>query len=79
MYDWAFRHWISHTESDFFILKMKPYEENMDISYPTADSKYGDEDDEEKSWSVSVTNLPNDVFEDEQTKVCRYFNKWCLV
>ena len=53
---------------------MKPYEENMDISCPTADSNV-DKDDEEKSWSVSVTNLPNDVFEDEQTKVCRYFNK----
>lgn len=49
---------------------MKPYVENMDTSCP-ADSN--GEDEEEQSWSVSVTNLPNDVFDDEKTKVCRYF------
>lgn len=50
---------------------MKPYVENIDTSFPTNSNG---EEDEEQSWSVSVTNLPNDVFDDEKAKVCRYFN-----
>ena len=49
---------------------MKPYVETNETSCPP-DSKYG-EGDEEQFWSVSVTNLPNDVFDDENTKVNRY-------
>lgn len=45
---------------------MKPYVENIVTSSPP-DSHV--EDDEELWWSVSVTNLPNDVFDDENTKV----------
>ena len=48
---------------------MKPFVENMETSCPP-DSGEGDE---ELLWSVSVTNLPNDVFDDENTKVCREF------
>ena len=46
---------------------MKPYVENTVTSCPP--DSHG-EDDEELLWSVSVTNLPNDVFDDENTKVC---------
>ena len=46
---------------------MKPYVENT-VTSCSPDS-HG-EDDEELLWSVSVTNLPNDVFDDENTKVC---------
>jgi len=47
---------------------MKPYVENIETSCPPGNH---DEGDEELLWSVSVTNLPNDVFDDESTKVCR--------
>lgn len=49
---------------------MKPYVENNETSCPP-DSH--DEGVEEQLWSLSVTNLPNDVFDDENTKVRRYF------
>ena len=68
MYDFIFRHWIFHTERDLVVFRMKPYVENIVSSCPP-DSHA--EDDEEHLWSVSVTNLPNDVFDDENTKVCR--------
>ena len=49
---------------------MKPYVENIETSCPPDNHGEGDE---ELLWSVSVTNLPNDVFDDENTKVCREF------
>lgn len=48
---------------------MKPYVENVETSCPPDRNVEGDE---EQMWSLSVTNLPNDVFDDENTKVCRY-------
>ena len=48
---------------------MKPYVENAETSCPPDSNGEGDE---EQLWSVSVTNLPNDVFDDENTKVCGY-------
>ena len=59
-----------HAESDLVVFKMKPYVENKETSCPP-DSH--DEGVEEQLWSLSVTNLPNDVFDDENTKVRRYF------
>lgn len=45
---------------------MKPYDENMNCS-PT---DFGDGEQEENlSWNLSITNVPNDVYEDENAKV----------
>lgn len=48
---------------------MKPHVESVEISSPMdiTDDEYGEE---QQTWSISVTNLPNDVFEDQETKVC---------
>lgn len=46
---------------------MKP---DVEISSPI-DSNGDEFEEEQQTWSVSVTNLPNDVFEDENAKVCR--------
>ena len=45
---------------------MKPHVESVEISSPM-DITDGEE---QQTWSISVTNLPNDVFEDRETKVC---------
>lgn len=45
---------------------MKPYDENMNCSL----TDFGDGEQEENlSWNLSITNVPNDVYEDENTKV----------
>ena len=45
---------------------MKSYDENTEKS-PT---DFGDDEQEKNlSWSLSITNVPNDVYEDENTKV----------
>ncbi|RMX39718.1 hypothetical protein pdam_00008041 [Pocillopora damicornis] len=46
---------------------MKPHVESVEISSPMdiTDGEYGEE---QQTWSISVTNLPNDVFEDQETK-----------
>lgn len=48
---------------------MKPHVESVEISSPMdiTDGEYGEE---QQTWSISVTNLPNDIFEDQETKVC---------
>lgn len=57
------------TQSDFPFFIMKPHVESVEISSPMdiTDGEYGEE---QQTWSISVTNLPNDVFEDQETKVC---------
>lgn len=64
MYDLTLRHWIFHTESDLLVFIMKP---DVEISSPI-DGNGNEFEEEQQTWSVSVTNLPNDVFEDENAK-----------
>ena len=49
---------------------MKPYVENVEIS-GGIDVTGGEYNEEQQTWSISVTNLPNDVFEDSDAKVCK--------
>ena len=66
MCDLAFGHSISHTESNFTAFTMKPFVENTDTSC----ANFSDGDEEGSlPWSLSITNVPNDVYEDEKTKV----------
>ena len=59
-------HRISLMKSDSVAFVMKPFDENMDKSL----TDFGDGEQEENlSWSLSITNVPNDVYEDENTKV----------
>lgn len=44
---------------------MKPYDENMETSC----TNFSDGEQENLLWSLWVTNVPNDVYEDENTKV----------
>lgn len=46
---------------------MKPYVENVEIS-GGIDVTGGEYNEEQQTWSISVTNLPNDVFEDSDAK-----------
>ena len=49
---------------------MKPYIENAETSCPN----FIDGGEEENSaWSLSITNVPNDVYDDENTKVSWFF------
>lgn len=60
------RHRISLMKSNSVAFVMKPCDENMDKSL----TDFGDGEQEENlSWSLSITNVPNDVYEDEHTKV----------
>lgn len=67
MYDFIFCYWIFYVESDLVVFRMKLYVENIVILF-LLDSYV--EDDEEFLWSVLVINLLNDVFDDENMKVC---------
>ena len=69
MCDFAFSRYISRKDSDLVAFIMKPYVENMEISCPNDVDGAGEE--ENLSWSLSITNVPNDVYDDENTRVSR--------
>ena len=53
---------------------MKPYIENAETSCPNFSD--GGEEEENLAWSLSITNVPNDVYDNENNKVsctCKFY------
>lgn len=48
---------------------MKPHSENGNTSGPNFSDV---EEAENMSWSLSITNVPNDVYDDQTTKVSSF-------
>lgn len=61
--------YTSRTENSRTAFKMKPRSENGNTSGPNFSDG---EEAENMSWSLSITNVPNDVYDDQTTKVSSF-------
>ena len=64
---------FSHLERDFSSFIMKPIDEKIE----TSRTNHNAGDHENLPWSLSITNIPYSVFDDENTKVrigCRFIS-----